>query len=254
MEGIKTNIGHTSKYVWHNHQLRRKDKWVVGQDMELRRKLVAHFHSSAIGGHSGVQATTKRLTTYFYWKRLRKMVNEWSALLVVVDRLSKFAYFLPITHPYTASQVAQLFLNNVYKLYGLPKTIIAQDRIKSQADKGRPDREFQVNDWVYLKLQPYRQLNVRQGRHYKLSSKYFGPFQVLERIGKVAYKLQLPHYAKVHPVFYVLQLKPCYVEAATMGKFPQCDDEGLLVASPLKLLEKKIVNQNNRMVVYGLIQ
>ena len=52
-----------------------------------------------------------------------------SALLVVVDRLSKYAHFLPIPHPYTTSQVAQLFLDHVYKLHGLPKTIVS-DRDK----------------------------------------------------------------------------------------------------------------------------
>nr|GEY95845.1 hypothetical protein [Tanacetum cinerariifolium] len=55
--------------------------------------------------------------------------NGKSALLVVVDRLSKFAHFLPITHPYTASQVAKLLLDNVYKLHGLPNTIVS-DRDK----------------------------------------------------------------------------------------------------------------------------
>nr|GEZ20466.1 reverse transcriptase [Tanacetum cinerariifolium] len=119
--------------------------------------------------------------------------------------------------------------------------------------KQRFNKEFQVSDWVYLKLQPYRLLTIRQGKHHKLSSKYFRPFQVIDWIGKVTYKLRLSHYAKVHPVFHVSQLKPCYVEAATMGKFSQCDDEGLLVASPLKLLERKLVKQNNRMVIYGLI-
>nr|GEY66184.1 hypothetical protein [Tanacetum cinerariifolium] len=105
-----------------------------------------------------------------------------------------------------------------------------------------------------MKLQPYRQLTVRQGSHHKLSSKYFRPFQVIERIRKVAYKLQLPHYANVNPVFHVFQLKPFYVEVATIGEFPQCDDEGLIAANPLKLLERKMVKQKNRMMFYGLIQ
>ncbi|GJU26094.1 putative mitochondrial protein [Tanacetum coccineum] len=52
-----------------------------------------------------------------------------SALLVVVDRLSKYAHFLPVTYPFTALQVAQLFFDNVYKLHGLPKTIV-NDRDK----------------------------------------------------------------------------------------------------------------------------
>ncbi|GJU35024.1 reverse transcriptase [Tanacetum coccineum] len=76
VEGQKSNTIKTSKYVWQNDQLRRKDKWVVGQDVEPRKKLIDHFHNSAIGGHSGVQATTKILTTYFYWKGLRKIVKE----------------------------------------------------------------------------------------------------------------------------------------------------------------------------------
>nr|GEX27543.1 reverse transcriptase [Tanacetum cinerariifolium] len=131
IKGLQDKTLINSKYSWQNNQLRRKDKWVVGKDLELRKKLIEHFHSSVVGGYSSVQATTKSLTTYFYWKGLRKMVKEWgkSALLVMVDRLSKYAYFLPITHPYTASQVAQLFLDHVYKLYGLPKTIVG-DRDK----------------------------------------------------------------------------------------------------------------------------
>ncbi|GKD68132.1 reverse transcriptase, partial [Tanacetum coccineum] len=114
------------------------------------RSIANHFHGSAVGGHSGVQATTKRLTTYFYWKGLLQplpipdkiwqdlsidfieslpMSQGKSALLVVVDKLSKYAHFLPISHPFSASQVAQLILDNVYKLHGLPKTIVS-DRDK----------------------------------------------------------------------------------------------------------------------------
>jgi transposase InsO family protein len=44
--------------------------------------------------------------------------------MVVVDRLSKYAHFIPISHPYTASKIAQVFLANIFKLHGLPNSIV----------------------------------------------------------------------------------------------------------------------------------
>lgn len=50
-------------------------------------------------------------------------------ILVIVDRLTKYAHFLPLSHPFSASQVAKLFLDHIYKLHGLPQTIVT-DRDK----------------------------------------------------------------------------------------------------------------------------
>ena len=79
----------------------------------------------------------------------------------------------------------------------------AQHRMKQVADAHRTDREFAIGDLVYVKLHPYKQHSLKSSSCQKLAPRYFGPFPVVERIGKVAYKLQLPDHARIHPIFHV---------------------------------------------------
>ncbi|GJT20375.1 retrotransposon-related protein [Tanacetum coccineum] len=307
----------------------------------------------------------------------------YNVIFVVVDRLTKYAHFIPLTHPFTAVHVAQAFLDNVCKLHGMPESIIsdrdkvflslfwnelfvllkvklqmstayhpqsdgqtevvnrcletylrcmtgehpqewskwlplaelgynsnyhsaikatpfealygqpphvhvpymggmsrvdamdrthvarekvvrllkfhlerAQNRMKQQTDKHRSERVLEVGDWVWLKLQPHRQVSLRQGKQNKLSPKYFGPFEITSRVGEVAYKLKLPDYSQIHDVFHVSQLKKCKGnhQGTVLVPLPQLNKESLIEMQPMKLLDRKMVKRGNAMTVYGLIQ
>jgi hypothetical protein len=78
----------------------------------------------------------------------------------------------------------------------------AQDRKKSCVDKGRTHREFKVVDHIFLKVRA-RRSSLKLGKCSKLATHYCGPFEILERIGPVAYMLALYASFCIHNVFHV---------------------------------------------------
>ncbi|GJW75348.1 hypothetical protein Tco_0134718 [Tanacetum coccineum] len=118
----------------------------------------------------------------------------------------------------------------------------ARDRQKSYADLKRKPMEFQVGDKVMLKVSPWKGV-VRFGKRGKLNPRYVGPFKVLERIGSVAYKLELPQeLSRVHNTFHVSNLKKCYSDEplAVPLEGLHIDDKLQFVEEPVEIMEREI--------------
>ena len=104
---------------------------------------------------------------------------------------------------------------------------IAQNMMKQQADNNRSEREFEVGDQVFLRLQPYKQMSLKQkNKDNKLAPKYYGPYKVLQKIGSMAYKLELPPSSHIHLVFHVSCLKKVIGDKISVQTMlPELDEE-----------------------------
>jgi hypothetical protein len=304
-----------------------------------------------------------------------------SVIMVVADRFTKYAHFVPLKHPYTAPSVAHHFIDNIVKLHGMPRTIVsdrdriftsifwkllfqklgtklnfttayhpqsdgqtervnqcvemflrctvqdqpkqwcralplaefwynstfhsslgcspfkalyghepdfgampdleldtspvtdvlqerqvqialltknleaAQARMKSNADKHRTEKEYQVGDKVLLKLQPYAQASVVNRPYPKLAYKYFGPYTILARIGRAAYRLELPADSQVHDVFHVSQLKDYRSDfSPVFAELPKFSALDVLNTEPELVLDRRLVKKGNAAVPQVLIK
>lgn len=130
----------------------------------------------------------------------------------------------------------------------------AQNRMKIYADAKRPERVFEVNDWVYLKLQPYRQTIVAIRKNLKLPAMYFGPYQVLEKVGPVAYRLALPDTSRVYPVFHVSQLKKVVGQVQVHHHLPQISEQRIFELCPLRKLDARNILRDNKVIYQQLVQ
>jgi hypothetical protein len=122
----------------------------------------------------------------------------------------------------------------------------AQQRMKKFADQHRTERSFGTGDWVYLKLQPYRQLSISGKQNQKLSPRFYGPFEIEQRIGKVAYRLRFPVGSAIHLILYVSQLKKHISRGTNISPtLPIATPEGQLKIYPLQILAQCTVKRHN---------
>lgn len=156
-----------------------------------------------------------------------------------------YGYPPPLMQPYEVStarleSVEQKLREMDNVLYVLKSNLeMAQNRMKLQTDKKMTERHFEVGDMVYLRLVPYQLQSLAPHSYHKLQPRFFGPYKVLEKVGTIAYKLQLPPETKVHSVFQVSCLKKQLgnnvIPSPTL---PLSTEDGLQLVEPAAILNR----------------
>ena len=127
---------------------------------------------------------------------------------------------------------------------------MAHNRMKQQADQHRSEISFEVGDWVFLRLQPYKHMSLKQAKKdNKLSPKYYGPYKVLQKIGTMTYKLEFPTSSRVHHVFHVSCLKKVIGDKIPVQNiFPELDKEGEIILEPKSITHTRTRLLRNRSI------
>ncbi|XP_069149125.1 uncharacterized protein [Solanum lycopersicum] len=119
----------------------------------------------------------------------------------------------------------------------------AYNRQKSYADNTKRPLEFDVGDHVYLKISPMKG---------KSSPRYIGPYEILQRVGKVAYELTLhTELVSVHQIFYVSVLKKCLGDTTSILPVEGLgfDEDFSNEEVPIKILDRQVKRLRNKEIV-----
>nr|GEX99063.1 putative reverse transcriptase domain-containing protein [Tanacetum cinerariifolium] len=235
---------------------------------------------------------------------LPRTPSGYDSFWVIMDRLTKSAYFLPKKKTDSIEKLAELYLKEIVCRHGVPVSFISdrdslftsrfwvslQKALGTQLDlstayhpktDGQSERtiqtledmlrayviafgscqfvgvrlgkasslaqnwrltKFEVGDKVMLKVSPWRGV-IRFGKHGKLSPRFIGPFKVIERIGPVAYKLELPDKLReIHDTFYVSNIKRCFVndDVVILLDEVQLDEKLHFIEKPVEIMDREV--------------
>ncbi|GKD94306.1 putative reverse transcriptase domain-containing protein [Tanacetum coccineum] len=201
--------------------------------------------------------------TMDFMSKLPKTAAGQDTVWVIVDRLTKSAYFLPMREDDTLEKLTRQYLKEVVSKHEVIVSIIsdrdgkftriqaARDRQKSYADVRRKPLEFQVGDKVMLKVSPWKGV-IRFGKRGKLNPRYIGPFKIITKVGTVAYRLELPEkLSRVYSTFHVSKLKKCLADeplAIPLDEI-QVYDKLNFIEEPVEIMDREVKRLNQSRIL-----
>nr|GEU83481.1 hypothetical protein [Tanacetum cinerariifolium] len=212
-------------------------------------------------------ATFEKITMDFV-SGLPRTPSGYDSIWVIVDRLTKSAHFLPMKKTDSIEKLAQLYLKEIVSLgtqlnlstayhpetdgQSERTTKMLKDMLRACAinfgnswDRHLPLVEFSYNNSYHasIKAAPFEKGVIRFGRRGKLSPWYIGPFEIIETIGLVAYKLEIPEKLHgIHNTFHVSNLKKCLADENLVIPLEevQLDDKFHFIEEPVEIMDREV--------------
>nr|GEU41949.1 retrotransposon protein, putative, Ty3-gypsy subclass [Tanacetum cinerariifolium] len=220
----------------------------VSQCLTCAKVKVEHLKPSGLQQQLEIPKWKWENVTMDYVTGLPRTPSGYDSIWVIVDRLTKSDHLFRRRRPTTLRSswdkhlpLVEFSYNNSYHASIKAALFEALSRQKSYADLKRRLTEFKVGDKVMLKVSPWRGV-IRFRKRGKLSPRFIGPFKVIERIGPVAYKLELPDKLRgIHDTFYVSNLKRCLNDNVVIPLDEvQLDNKLYFVEKPVEIMDREV--------------
>ncbi|GJV61698.1 putative reverse transcriptase domain-containing protein [Tanacetum coccineum] len=171
--------------------------------------------------------------------KLPKSSQSYDTIWVIVDRLTKSAIFVPMKETDPMEKLARMYLKEKALGTNLDMSIVYHPQTEGQSERTIQTLEDMLRTCVV----DFGKGVVHFGKWGKLNPRYVGPFKVLEKVGSVAYKLELPQeLSRVHNTFHVSILKKCYSDDPLVVPLEglHVDDKLHFVEEPIEIMDQKV--------------